>query len=675
MDRMSRPLGVNLSGFLESEKGLGEAARAVARALRAAGVPVVLNNVRDEGSANRPHIAAEALAAAGVGGFAADNPHPVNVIVLNAPELRLLRWEYGEGYLRSALNVAYWNWEMVELPAAWLDSLRLVDEVWVPSQFTREAVAAVSPVPVRWVPYAVTLPLSPSRPDRARFGLPEGPAAFVFLSAFDHHSTPARKNPAAVVAAFRRAFGDRPDVRLLVKTVHADSRPASAELLRRAAEGAANVTLLDGVLDRAGMWALMASCDAVVAMHRSEGFGFPLYEAAALGKPVIATGWSGNTDFLSATNSLPVRYGFVESSAVGGDGIYPPGSKWAEPDVAHAAELMARLVADREAAAELGRRAAEDVARELSVQRVGRLLRRRLESLTTRVAVPSAAGLPTPPGPPTTAGPGPTAAGGAKTPSASPLAPADLTAVPVRSHRRLLGPAIVAAKRAAAGLLQQALRRQSDFNADLVRESAELRREVAALREETARVREFSRRLDELESAARAAAVELKRVEDGLRRERRTVELLELWRWRTAERRPDDGAGPDIATPAGADWLAGRAGGSLDAVGSRRALGRLGPLGLSALAREVAAKLKPGGTLTLSAPAPGLLSLMARAARLAFGDVWPADPETVAFLLTEAGFGEPLWTSPDGRTLPAAALEGEPEPTALEVVLTSQRVR
>ena len=54
--------------------------------------------------------------------------------------------------------------------------------------------------------------------------------------------------------------------------------------------------------------ALTAACDCYVSLHRAEGFGFTMAEAMYLGKPVIATGYSGNLDFMTAENSYLVDY-------------------------------------------------------------------------------------------------------------------------------------------------------------------------------------------------------------------------------------------------------------------------------------------------------------------------------------------------------------------------------
>jgi hypothetical protein len=183
-----RPFGVNLAGYLQSEKGMGEASRAVVRALEAASIPYVLNNVVDSLSHNMDQS---------VRRFSADNPYLVNIVQVNADQVQeFVRSR--PAYMDGHYNIGYWNWELASFPDEWRGSCRCFDEIWVPSGFTLDSVAAVSPVPVRMVPFAITVPQSlPEGVERSRFDLPED--AFVFLFAFDFQSYMARKNPLGVI--------------------------------------------------------------------------------------------------------------------------------------------------------------------------------------------------------------------------------------------------------------------------------------------------------------------------------------------------------------------------------------------------------------------------------------------------------------------------------------------
>jgi glycosyltransferase involved in cell wall biosynthesis len=195
---------------------------------------------------------------------------------------------------------------------------------------------------------------------------------------FDMGSSFARKNPLAAVAAFRRAFGDDLGKHLAIKVADVDAAPAAAALLRAAAAGAANISIHDRVLSRAELQGWLGQADAVISLHRAEGFGLVAAEAMQLGRPVVATNWSGNLEFMTAENSALVDYTLVP--AADPQGTYDfPGQCWAEPDVAHAALWLARLAADRDLGRRLGERAAATVAARLSPDayraRVGELLR------------------------------------------------------------------------------------------------------------------------------------------------------------------------------------------------------------------------------------------------------------------------------------------------------------
>jgi glycosyltransferase involved in cell wall biosynthesis len=189
-----------------------------------------------------------------------------------------------------------------------------------------------------------------------------------------------RKNPVGLIEAFRRAFTPGEGPRLLIKTINAPLRPLSEEELLWAADGRADIHVIDRSLSTSELNGLMAGCDCYVSLHRAEGFGLTLAEAMSIGKPTIATGYSGNVDFMNDANSYLVDY---EIGRVGPEcEIYPPEGEWAEPSVEHAAELMRRVYIEREEAARKGAQAAEDVARLLSPAATGKRMRERLEEIS-----------------------------------------------------------------------------------------------------------------------------------------------------------------------------------------------------------------------------------------------------------------------------------------------------
>ena len=258
----------------------------------------------------------------------------------------------------------------------WHSAFDYYDEIWVPSDFTRESIAAVSPIPVRKITYPFYLNEAEAVPDRKRFGLPDD--AFVFLFNFDFLSTTHRKNPAGVIDAFQRAFKIDDKAVLVLKSINWEHDREGRAALGRRAEGA-NVVFLDPHLPGAEVNALFASADSYVSLHRSEGLGLGMAQAMYLGKPVIGTGYSGNLEFMNAENSLLVNFSMTELEE--DSGPYERGTHWAAPDVAHAASLMRWVYENRAASQALGARAAQDIRRILDPQKTAREILQRVQEL------------------------------------------------------------------------------------------------------------------------------------------------------------------------------------------------------------------------------------------------------------------------------------------------------
>ncbi len=200
-------------------------------------------------------------------------------------------------------------------------------------------------MPVAHIPTPVTMRAGVA-PDRAAVGLPDG---FVFLFSFDFNSVVARKNPAGVVEAFRRAFPEpRAGVSLVLKSINGDRHPEALAALTEAIGGRTDIQLRDEFLDADLRDVLVASCDCYVSLHRSEGFGFTLAEAMLLGKPVVGTAYSGTADYLSDATGFVVDHELVP---IGPDAEpYPADGQWAEPDLDHAGQLLRQVVDDPEEA-------------------------------------------------------------------------------------------------------------------------------------------------------------------------------------------------------------------------------------------------------------------------------------------------------------------------------------
>ncbi|WP_239142740.1 glycosyltransferase [Variovorax sp. WS11] len=274
-------------------------------------------------------------------------------------------------------RIAYWYWEFDTIPDAWVAHAQGVDEVWTATEFVAKGLREKLSVPVRTMFPGVKL--APyERRSKAYFGLSEEP--FTFLFTFHMMSVMERKNPLGLIRAFKEAFREEEAVRLVLKTSFGDRHPAQMQELRDAAAGA-NVTIIDQVYNPDEVLSLMDACDAYVSLHRSEGLGLTMAEAMLMGKPVIATNFSGNVDFMDDSNSLLVPYKLVKL----GKPIppYDADLEWAEPSEQHAAELMRRVYDNQAWAKEVGARGKASAEANLSLEAAGRRIAARLEEIKT----------------------------------------------------------------------------------------------------------------------------------------------------------------------------------------------------------------------------------------------------------------------------------------------------
>ncbi len=347
--------GVNIFGYLRGQFGLGESARMYARSLLEAGYPVALVDI----DLDLPHGLDDPSLEAHIGLTA---PYAINLIFVNPDYLQRALDEIGNQRLEGRYTIGCWFWELESIPDEWLWALDAVDEILVASTFVEAAIKRVTDKPVTLVPLPI-FDVADAGVRRSEFGLPAN--KYLFLTTFDFHSSIHRKNPYAVVEAFQEAFpADRDDVCLLVKSSNGYQHPERLHQLLSCGVDDPRILVRDQVLGRAHLQALQRCTDAYISLHRAEGFGLGLAECMALGKPVIGTAWSGNTDYMSSENSCLVEYTLV--NVLPGEYPHNQGALWAQPDISHAAVFMRELVDDAGFSKELGERACSDVRRELS---------------------------------------------------------------------------------------------------------------------------------------------------------------------------------------------------------------------------------------------------------------------------------------------------------------------
>jgi len=289
----------------------------------------------------------------------------------------------GGTYWRDGVyRVAVWYWELEDLPEAWKPKLTWMDEVWAPTTFLARTFSKAVSVPVIPMLPGIRLPKFTPRP-REFFGIPQGP--MLFLVTFDMGSVMPRKNPLAAIQAFRRAFGNRTDVHLVVKVSRGSVNPQAFAQLRAAMQHA-NCTLIDAVFKRSDTLALFQLADVYLSLHRSEGLGLGMAESMLMGKPVVATRYSGNLDFMTDETACLVDADLVPIPE--GCDPYPAGSLWAEARVDHAAEYLKQLASDPQAAWALGQRAQDYARQKLDPLDYGRRMLARLQAIQSSRSSP-----------------------------------------------------------------------------------------------------------------------------------------------------------------------------------------------------------------------------------------------------------------------------------------------
>ncbi len=362
-NRLPPGFGINLFGHFSTVFGLGVAAYSIAALLQRRGVPFTLYDVPHGGSP-RPHD--ERFAS-----YWASAPeqllHPINLYATNSTQLSSLLKENPEFLVKDRMHVANIWWEVPQFPPQWLETLTRFDAVLAFSDFIAEVSRnSLSLTPVLCGDYPLNLPADIRR-DRREFGVPDD--AVLFVASLDPNSDPARKNPTALVIAFRAAFPPEDDgVRLVIRLNNAtcDFGRQVIQELRRLMYGDPRIELSLQPMEYEQVMSLYACADVYLSLHRAEGLGLGLLESMTLGKVVMATGWSGNMSYMGYDNSVPLRYRWTPLAGTYEfyrSEMYGPDARWAEPALNDTVAWMRKLRHDPVLRSELGAKA-ERSARE-----------------------------------------------------------------------------------------------------------------------------------------------------------------------------------------------------------------------------------------------------------------------------------------------------------------------
>ena len=327
--------GVTLIGYPHAEIGEGEFLRQTARAFLKIDIDFGIYNFNSklQFRQNDQRL---------VPFIRSDNQNLTNIFHLKPDQVEAFIISLGYSSVKGHYNIGYWAWELSVFPEAWMMALEYFHEIWCPSRFIQSSVSERYTRPAIYMPPAFEIE-DPKGFDRSYFKLSKD--KFLFLFVFDFKSYFSRKNPLGCVQAFQDAFPESNEtVGLVLKSMDGKRYPHELARLNELIKADPRITFIDSIFSPKEVIGLMSVCDSFVSLHRSEGLGLSIAQSMLLGKPVITTGYSGNTDFTRPDNSCLVDYKLIKVKE--GEYPYHKGQLWADPNIDQAAAYMRRLVED-----------------------------------------------------------------------------------------------------------------------------------------------------------------------------------------------------------------------------------------------------------------------------------------------------------------------------------------
>lgn len=359
--------GVNLIGDISADTGLGESCRTVAADLYNIQFPFSIYDFQLSATVSRSNQKWK-------NSISDILPYNINIIHINAHEMGISLKKIGYARLLDRrYNIAFWSWELEDFPREWIGCIEAVDEIWTPSEFTSSSIRKITTKPVNTIPHFILLDYDATYFNRAYFQLPED--KFLYLILYNSGSVEERKNPISAIKAYIEAFrGNEDGVGLVIKA--GDIRKEELDHLKEMLSEMKHVFYITKNLTRIEIYSLIHEVDVYVSLHRAEGFGLVLAEAMMLNTPVIATGWSGNMEFMDESTACIVDYKLVQTKT--SKAGFSKDSYWAEPSVQTATNYMKKLKEDTDYYKQIQKNAYEYVSTKLDPKQIGNRMKKRL---------------------------------------------------------------------------------------------------------------------------------------------------------------------------------------------------------------------------------------------------------------------------------------------------------
>ncbi|MEN3324625.1 glycosyltransferase [Mariniflexile soesokkakense] len=355
-------LGLNIIGYTDSMFGLGEAVKLNIEAAKKLNIPInIINYEKIKRQSNYKY----------------EFKYSINLVQIAINDLDTFLSIIDPEFFNNKYSILFLMWESEYFPSKFKETINLFNEIWTASTYCKEIFKKVYNGPIITVPHPVELSLEPIKNQESISFFDKNRFSFLFI--FSYHSSIERKNPFFLVKAFIEAFGNNNNVELIIKTIGAQQFKQSKNKLHKLLSDQNNIRIIDLDLDKNSVNHLINNCDCYVSMHHSEGFGLTLAEAMNLGKPTIATNYSGNTEFMNDNNSFLVDFelGFIENP----DNNFCSKTLWGNPNMLSAIKNLKEVYINSDLRNRKALNAKLFVNEKLSFYTVGSIINNRLEQL------------------------------------------------------------------------------------------------------------------------------------------------------------------------------------------------------------------------------------------------------------------------------------------------------
>lgn len=363
--------GINVVGYITSEFGLGEAVRMNIKAMHKAKIPTSLINI-DPGKRHSTNDTT-------FNDFNENNPYSINFFQIAPNSVLDIAEKLGNDFFKEKYNILFTAWESEVFPKNLRRSLNFFDEIWVPSKFCQDVISRNFNGSVINIPHAIepkTIDITNSKIIDSIFSKQK----FSFLFVFDFNSSIERKNTLSLVAVFIKSFQNNNNVELIIKASGFKKNKKEKAQLDQLVKIHKNIKVVYEIFKKNILNKIIKKSDCYVSLHRSEGFGLTMAEAMYWGKPVIATGYSGNLEFMNSFNSYLINYSLIKNILE--DNNYDDEIIWAQPNEEEASSVLKYVYNNYSEASLKGKNGQKTILNSFSVEAIGDKIKNRIDFIT-----------------------------------------------------------------------------------------------------------------------------------------------------------------------------------------------------------------------------------------------------------------------------------------------------